>query len=178
MNEPWRAAPSRLQTIGFLKPEKVSRGSGINRQGRAEVSLNNCHCRLAGRPQRRANHGNTDEVISCWIIKLRGMTGGRQSEKCDATSPCSSVSANLCRRIYARLCTCRLRARIWRRRLWAQFQQSLGGTRPADAHLRKPNSGPAPATRAGAHHQRSGVATRAPGNVGADVARRSASAAG
>jgi len=140
----------------------------INRCGRADVSLPNCHCRLAGRPQDRSNHGNIDEVVSCWIIRLRARREAEQSEECDyATSPCSSVSANLCRRIYAQLCTCRLRARIWWWRLWAQSYQSLGGTGPADAHLRKPDSGPAPSTRAGTHHQRSGVAARAPVNVGA-----------
>jgi hypothetical protein len=36
MNEPWRAVSSRLQTIGLLKPEKVSRGIK-NEHGRTSI---------------------------------------------------------------------------------------------------------------------------------------------
>jgi hypothetical protein len=43
----------------------------------------------------------------------------------------------------------------------------LGAPRAADPHLRESDSGPAPTTRAGTHHQRSGVAARAPVNVSA-----------
>ncbi len=95
------------------------------------------------------------------------MREAEQSKDYDhATSLCSGISGGLCRRINSQFCTCWLWARSRSWRLCAQSHY-LGRTVPADTGLRKPDSGAAPATRAGTHHQRAVVATGAPGTVSA-----------
>ena len=119
---------------------------------------------LVRRPQDHSGHGNSNEVISCRIIRFQAHGRQNRPRSTDhATSSCGSVGAK-CHWIYVQLCTWRPRARIWR---WLQTRShhSLGLTGAAGAHLRKSNSGPAPTTGAGTHHKRSGIAARAPVNA-------------
>ncbi len=79
----------------------VLRPYGFNRLDCAEVSLNNCHradTRLVGPSQDRSNQGNTDEVGSCWLIRVGAWGEAVQKKECDhATSQCSGASSGVCR---------------------------------------------------------------------------------
>jgi hypothetical protein len=86
--------------------------------------------------------------------------GEKEQKECDdERSFCSGVGGCLCRRIYSRLCTRRLRARCWpcpRSRSWrlcARSYDSSWEPRAADANLRIPKSGPTGTTLSGAHRQ-------------------------
>jgi hypothetical protein len=116
-------------------------------------------------------------------IRVQALGEAEQSKECrHATSLCSGVSGDLCRRIYSLLCTSWHCERI---RSWpslagtgpagallrkpesggpdpAGAKPDSGGPAPAGARLRKPDCGdPAPASRAGTHRHWSVVATRA-----------------
>jgi hypothetical protein len=97
---------------------------------------------LAGRSQERCSRGNSDQIVSCWMIRSQPCRGGEQQKECDdETSFCSGVSRCLCRRIYSQLCTrrlctrCWLCPRIWSWRLCARSYDSFWEPRAADTHL-------------------------------------------
>ena len=97
---------------------------------------------LAGRSQERCSRGNSDQIVSCWVIRSQPCRGGEQQKECDdETSFCSGVSRCLCRRMYSQLCTrrlctrCWLCPRIWSWRLCARSYDSSWEPRAADTHL-------------------------------------------
>jgi hypothetical protein len=143
---------SQRMTLRVIRWHPVDRRSLVGRRA--------CTCRyVRGVEDRNDGRIEAPEVKSspCSMTRFR-MRGGREKEKCDhETRFCISVSG-LPPRIHAWFCTRRLNARcwhwpwIWSWRLWAQSDYSVWGASAAGARG-EPDTGSAPATSAGTHHQ-------------------------
>src|ERR1700730_833458 len=144
---------SQRMTLRVIRWHPVDRRFLVGRRA--------CTCRyVRGVEDRNDGRIEAPEVKSspCSMTRFR-MRGGREKAKSDhETRFCISVSG-LPPRIHAWLCTRRLNARcwhwpwIWSWRLWAQSDYSVWGAGAAGARHAEPDTGSAPATSAGTHHQ-------------------------